>query len=174
MKVHGDEFALLVPEDTITDTVARTVKAIRDTFHDDFSSVVFIVLERGGLWLSRRITQEIGSHITVQNISVSSYQGEVRGTCTFHTYPKNVSGKHVVLVDDIMDSGATMLYVRDYLQTHEQVQSIHTCVLLRRKGTDVCPTINEPYVVDENLWLVGCGMDHHGEGRELNAVYYKQ
>ena len=82
----------------------------------------------------------------------------------------DVSGQSVLLVDDILDTGRTLTFVRDRIAARGPVW-LHTCVLLDKPSRRAVP-IKADYVGFEvpDLWVIGYGLDAGGEGRAFPYV----
>ena len=173
VQIHGDTFKVLLSENEVLAYAKTAQKQILDHFPNNLSGVEFVVLMNGGNWFAEQLFANIGQPIQVQRISVQSYNGETRGELSFNTLPTNVTGKEVIVIDDILDSGVTMKKVLAHLIEQCDAAEAHACVLLKRETLKDFKTINTPYIVQKGLWLAGCGMDNYNEGRDLPAVYYK-
>lgn len=82
---------------------------------------------------------------------------------------ETIRGKHVLLVDDIFDTGRTLQEARRVLEEEMGAQQVTTCVLINkpiRRQVDMEP---DEFVkrIDEDLFLVGYGMDYRGQFRNL-------
>jgi len=81
-----------------------------------------------------------------------------------------VTGKHVLLVEDIVDSGLTLKYLREYL-AHQEPSSVKICVLLdkpSRRKTDVLIDYKGFDIPDE--FIVGYGIDFAENYRHLPYI----
>ena len=83
---------------------------------------------------------------------------------------RSVEGKHVLLVDDILDSGKTLTRVRGELQT-QMPESIKTCVLLRKKIPSAMevPCDFVGFDIDDEF-VVGYGLDYDGYYRNFPDI----
>ncbi|HWI51911.1 MAG TPA: hypoxanthine phosphoribosyltransferase [Symbiobacteriaceae bacterium] len=82
----------------------------------------------------------------------------------------SVEGRHVLLVEDIVDSGLTLRYLREYLE-HQRPASLKICVLLdkpNRRKTDVAVDYTGFTIPDE--FIVGYGIDYAERYRELPYI----
>lgn len=109
----------------------------------------------------------------VDFISVSHYGAttESSGVVQIHKDTAlDVTGRSVLLVDDIVDSGRTLSMVRDRLATGGTMW-LRTCVLLDKPSRRAVP-IKADYVGFEapDVWVIGYGLDAGGEGRALPYV----
>lgn len=82
----------------------------------------------------------------------------------------DLKGRPVLLVDDILDSGRTLRMVRDHLLAGGP-SWLRTCVLLDKPGRRQVPIVAD-YIGFEvpSVWIIGYGLDAHGEGRGLPYV----
>lgn len=112
----------------------------------------------------------------IELISVSSYpgtstvarQGHIRHDLS--RLPASLAGHHVLVIDDIFDSGQTLRLVTDALR-ERQPATLKTCVLLRKQRPDV-PAFELDYagfdIPDE--FVVGYGLDYNGYYRNLPDI----
>jgi hypoxanthine phosphoribosyltransferase len=107
-------------------------------------------------------------------IAVSSYgnastsSGAVKMIKDMDTY---IEGKNVVLVEDIMDTGLTLSYLREMLMAREP-ETLKTCVLLEkpdRKKVDSILDYRGFTIPDE--FVVGYGLDYAGKWRNLPDIW---
>lgn len=82
----------------------------------------------------------------------------------------DLTGRPVLLVDDILDSGRTLSIVRDHLVVREP-SWLRTCVLLDKPSRRQV-AISADYVGFEvpDVWVIGYGLDAYGQGRGLPYV----
>ncbi len=81
-----------------------------------------------------------------------------------------VTGRHVLIVDDVLDEGHTLQALLDWASnTAERAWS----TVLVRKDVDANKTLDVDFVALEcpDRYLYGCGMDYHGYWRNLPAIY---
>lgn len=108
-------------------------------------------------------------------IRASSYgnQTESSGTVTITEGPSiNIAGKHVLLVDDIVDSGRTLAYLNQELMK-QRPASLKTAVFIRKgRRLDKKP-IEPDYIglrVESEGFVIGYGLDYAGHYRDLPMV----
>ena len=84
---------------------------------------------------------------------------------------ENISGRTVVIVEDIVDTGCTMKNLLENLGTRSP-ESIHVCTLLL-KPEKLKVSLDVEYVALEipNDFIVGYGLDYDGYGRNLKDIY---
>jgi hypoxanthine phosphoribosyltransferase len=120
-----------------------------------------------------RATARLGIEPLVDFMAVSHYGGaqQARGEARIlKDVSLNVRGRAVLLVDDILDSGTTLLCARDHL-SNQRPSWLRSCVLLDKPSRRVVD-IHADYVgfVIPDVWVIGYGLDSAGEGRALPYV----
>jgi hypoxanthine phosphoribosyltransferase len=122
--------------------------------------------------LIRRLPQRMQIHV----MSVSSYPGRsttsqgVKIDPTLSAVPEDLTGLHVLVIDDILDSGRTLRRVREELARRGPA-SVRTCVLLR-KQLDQPPEAEADYVGFDipDAFVVGYGLDFDDYYRNLPDI----
>ncbi len=111
-----------------------------------------------------------GVNVKIENVKASSYEGmESTGKpeITFHFNEKELAGKRVLVVEDMIDTGITLDALMQVLQELEP-SSLHIAVLLK-KIKEAVAQISAKYVGFEipDLWVHGFGIDTDGFFRDL-------
>jgi hypoxanthine phosphoribosyltransferase len=166
---------VLVSERKLQAGVARLAAEI-DRDYVDSSLVMICVLKGAALFaadLLRRLRSDV---LRVEYIRASSYGGgtESSGTVTIEgtLLPETISGRNILLVDDITDTGHTLVAVAEHIRRMKPA-TLKVCTLLdkpeRREAT-----MEYDYVGFSipNYFVVGYGMDLDERYRGLPAVYY--
>jgi hypoxanthine phosphoribosyltransferase len=82
----------------------------------------------------------------------------------------NIEGKHVLIVEDIVDTGNTLNYLIGILESHGPA-SIKTCTLLHKTGsTEVDLAIDYVGFGIRDEWVVGYGLDYAEQNRTLPYI----
>lgn len=109
----------------------------------------------------------------VDFLTISSYRKGTRSqgrVDVLRDVELDVSGRNVVLVDDVLDSGRTLAYAKDLLSARGAARVV-TCVLLDKlaeRAVDIRPELAA--FECPNVFVVGYGMDLGGRFRELPYV----
>jgi hypoxanthine phosphoribosyltransferase len=135
--------------------------------------IVAIVLLKGAFVFAADLLRRIPRPLEIECLNVASYHGgtESSGVVKFldHSLP-DVKGRHVLLLDDILDTGRTLKAVSDRL-LQEGCVAVHTGVLLakdRPREEDVQADYVGFEIGDE--FVVGYGLDYRGRYRNLPFV----
>ena len=171
-EVSGKPPPVLISESDIEKRVTELAVQISGDYQDKGDLVLVGVLKGAFVFLadlSRRMTIPR----TIEFIAVSSYQSgsllsgavrlvmDVRGS---------IEGRHVLIVEDIVDTGHTLKYLIGMLQSHRPA-SIRTCTLLH-KADSAEVDIDIDYIGFSigNEWVVGYGLDYAEHDRTLPYI----
>jgi hypoxanthine phosphoribosyltransferase len=104
--------------------------------------------------------------IDVKPIRVESYRGKVSDQIHIHLPFPDMRGRHVLLVEDILDTGKTL---RTLLPRMHEARSFSTFFLLNKGLTEIIPDWTG-FKVPASSFVVGYGMDHDGYLRNLPDI----
>ena len=129
--------------------------------------LLVVCLLRGGITFAADLTRHIELSHELDCMSLSSYgtghyasSGNVRVNLDLKT---NIEGRHVLLVEDIVDSGRTLAHVLEMLKTREP-RSVRVCVLLDKKERREVPVVCDYVgfdVPDKYIFGYGIDIDEH-------------
>ena len=133
-----------------------------------------LAILNGSLPFAADLLRRIPLPLHLDCLSVASYYGGTAssGTVSFlQTRLPEVAGRHVLLLDDILDTGLTLHAVRQRLSAETAPLSIRSAVLLRKRKPRA-----EPFEADyvgfdiEDEFVVGYGLDYQGRYRNLPEI----
>lgn len=137
------------------------------------ASVVLVPIMTGAVVLVADLMREMPMKMRLGLVAVSSYPGastESKGAHIAGELPPNLGGKHVVIVDDILDSGQTLALVRSLI-AKQQPASLSACVLLEKQRQHAENAMAEYvgfHIPDE--FVVGYGLDYDGQYRNFPEI----
>ena len=135
--------------------------------------VMLVPVLTGAIVFVADLIREMPLNMSMGVVSVSSYAGATTtslGASIRGALPQNLGGKHVVVVDDIFDSGQTLSLVQHEIRAREPA-SLRTCVLLRKDAPRVAEADVEYVGFDiPNVFVVGYGLDYNGLYRNLPEI----
>lgn len=150
--------------------IARVAAEIAATLKDRYPLVLSVM--GGAVVFTGRILPLLNFPLDFDYIHASRYSGISGGTVEWKVEPKgNVSGRVVLVLDDILDVGDTMLAIRQRVLALG-AQAFYSAVL-----TDKDKGRAKPIYADfvglslPDRYVFGCGMDAHGIWRNLPAIY---
>jgi hypoxanthine phosphoribosyltransferase len=130
----GDLGAVVIPEDKIRARIAEIGEQITADYAD--RPPLMICVLKGAFIFLADLVREIRLPIEVDFMAVSSYGASTRSSGVVRIVKDldiDLTGRHVVLVEDIVDSGLTLTYLRRNLAAR-QPASLEVCALFVRQG----------------------------------------
>ncbi|NGX37669.1 MAG: Hypoxanthine phosphoribosyltransferase [Chlamydiae bacterium] len=163
---------LLISESAIAQKVTEMAARLNREYANTPLTIVAIL--KGAFCLLADLIRKLDMPVEIEFIQASSYgmRGTTPGPLELHgTESFNVAGKHVVLLDDIYDTGATISKACHALQK-QQPKTLKTCVLLKKKRAPEGDVTPDYVCFDiEDHFVVGYGLDYKEQGRGLKAIY---
>ena len=169
--MQGDLHRILFDEPTILRRLDELAAQISRDYRD--RELTVIVVLNGSLVFMADLMRRIPLALRLDCLSVASYHGKAQtsGEVIFkQVAPPNVKDRHVLILDDILDSGHTLAAIREKLET-VQPRSIRVCVLLSKKKQRA-REVDADYVgfEIEDEFVVGYGLDYMAQCRNLPCI----
>ncbi|MDR9440709.1 MAG: hypoxanthine-guanine phosphoribosyltransferase [Halomonas sp.] len=136
---------------------------------------VFYCVMNGGLITTGHLMTRLGFPLEVDYLHATRYRGGLRGGELFWRVSPEVplAGRHVVIVDDILDEGATLAAILDYCR-QAGAASTSTAVLVdKQHDRKAVPGLRADYCSLEvaDRYVFGFGMDYKGYWRNAPGIY---
>ena len=174
--VEADIERVLVTAEAIAERVGELAeelgRGLAEAGADDDGIVLMPVMTGSMLFVSD-LVRRLPHKLRLELALVSSYPGtaqESQGAKLTMPLPTELAGRHVVLVDDILDSGGTIRFLRQEL-AKQSPASLRSIVLLRKPRPDAADVACEHVgfeIPDE--FVVGYGLDFDGLYRNLPYI----
>jgi len=169
--VHEDIAKVLLDADTIQ----RRVRELGEQLSRDYAdkNPVLICILKGAAIFMADLVRHISVPVRMDFMAISSYGSGVRTSGVVRILKdldSSIERQHVLIVEDIVDSGLTLSYLLDNLQSR-QPASLRTCVLLDKPGQRRVP-LKVDYVGFEipDEFVVGYGLDYAENYRHLPYI----
>ncbi len=164
---------VLIDEPTLQARVAALGAEIsRD--YADCSNLLLLCILKGGIMFLADLTRHISVPHEIDFLAVSSYGRGVRSSSgnvrIDMDLSENITGRHILIIEDIVDSGHTLRFVMDVLQTR-QPASIKLCTLLDKasmRSVEI-PVDYRGFEI-ENKFVFGYGLDLDEKYRNLPFI----
>jgi len=169
--LHPELERILISEGDIQRRVAEIASEI-DKDYDKKEGIVLIGILKGAFIFSADLSRKLTIPHSVDFMSISSYGdmaefgGAVRLILDLR---KPVKDKHVIVVEDIVDSGHTMNYLYQTLKGREPA-SLKTCTLFLKKRDGLDVPLNYVGFEIPDVWVVGYGLDFADTHRTLPYI----
>ena len=171
IKIHDKVFRTSYSEAEIL----QHVKAVADRLNKDMEgkNPLFLAVLNGSFIFAADLMRMITIPCEISFVKLASYQGtlstgKVKEVIGIN---ENITGRTVVIIEDIVESGLTMKRMIDTLGTRNP-ESVHICTLLL-KPEKLEVNLNVEYAAMEipNDFIVGYGLDYNQQGRNLREIY---
>ena len=169
--MHEDIKQVLLTKEEIAARVAELGKQITADYQG--KDLVVVVLLKGAAWFATDLTRAIDLPLRVDFMVASSYGN---GTSTTGNVKvkldlgENIAGKHVLLIDDIIDSGVTFAAISDMLRLSKpaSLKTVALCDKAERRINGLEADYVGFKIPDE--FVVGFGLDYAGDYRNLPYI----
>lgn len=163
---------VLVTREEIQEAVDRLGKQLTEDYQD--KEVVVVGILRGASIFMADIVRAMDVYLDIDFMDVSSYgnafesSGEVKIIKDLDTH---LEGRHVLVVEDIIDTGRTLKYLVDLFK-YRKAASVKVCTLLDKPARRVVKDIIADYVGLEvpDEFVVGYGLDFEQKYRNLPYI----
>lgn len=171
IQIKDKKFELSIPEIEILAAVKKVANAINTDLAD--TNPLFICVLNGAFMFASDLLKEINFPCEITFIKLSSYEGLYTSGNVKEIIGLNESvvGRHVVVVEDIVDTGITMERILESLMAKGAAE-IRIATFLQKPDA-----LRRPIQVDyiamkiPNDFIVGYGLDYDGYGRNLKDIY---
>ena len=171
INILDKKFETSYPEEEIL----KRVKAVADRINTDMAgkNPLLLAVLNGSFMFAADLMRMITIPCEISFVKLASYQGttstgEIKEVIGIN---EDLTGRTVIIVEDIVESGLTMKRMIDTLGTRNPA-SIHICSLLL-KPEKLKIDLNIEYAAMEipNDFIVGYGLDYDQQGRNLRDIY---
>ena len=162
---------ILITADQIHQRVGELADEIeRDYPADDEIHLVGVL--KGGFVFMADLVRAMSARVTMDFIAVSSYAqtkstGEVR---LVKDLDSGLEGRHVIIVEDIVDTGLTLTYLQDILRARAPRSLKTACLLSKPSRRKVDVVVEYIGFTIEDRFVVGYGLDYAEQYRNLRDI----
>lgn len=167
----NDKVRVMISEEQVTQRIKELAEQISKDYEG--KSVHLICILKGSAFFSCDLAKRLTIPVTLDFMSVSSYGSETVSSGRIRILKdldEPIKGRHVLIIEDIIDSGNTLAYLKELLGTRAP-ESLEICTLLDkpdRRVTDVDVKYVGFIIPDE--FVVGYGLDYDQYYRNLPYV----
>ncbi|MBS8270704.1 hypoxanthine-guanine phosphoribosyltransferase [Halomonas litopenaei] len=173
MREVMDTADCLISHDEVERALDRMAEEITRDLGDELP--VFYCVMNGGLITTGHLLPRLGFPLEVDYLHATRYRGKTRGGELFWRVSPEIpmAGRHVVIVDDILDEGATLAAILDYCR-EAGAKSTSTAVLVdKNHDRKAVPGLKADYCSLEvaDRYVFGFGMDIKGYWRNAPGIF---
>jgi hypoxanthine phosphoribosyltransferase len=163
---------VLIEGDQIQSRIASLAAEIERDYPPD-EEIHLVGVLKGGFMFMADLIRAMSSRVTLDFIAVSSYQHSTRSTGEVRLLKDvdaRLEGRHVIIVEDIVDTGLTLTYLQDILRARAP-KSLRTACLLSKPSRRLID-VKVDYIgfTIEDKFVVGYGLDFAEKFRSLPYI----
>lgn len=177
--MKGTTFYL--PSKNIHDRVVELADVIANYYkynhpETDEEGIVAVTILKGAIFFACDLTRILyccGLQTELEFVGMRSYAGTVSNNSPrqYLKLSRNLKNRHILLIDDILDTGQTLFRVREELINLYKPKTINICVLLKKlrlKKRDISPDFYGFKIPD--IFVVGYGLDYNERYRHMQHI----
>lgn len=167
---------LILSEDEIIRICKDLGKQLDEYLKDKEEIPVFLGIMNGALPFLYELVKHVTHPLIIDTLQVSSYQGEESsGKVTLLKEPDHdLENQIVIIVEDIIDTGVTMHYLKEMIKEKYKPKEIKTCILIKRNNIKMQFDETSDFIgikTDEQKYLVGFGFDYQNLFRNIPYIF---
>jgi hypoxanthine phosphoribosyltransferase len=163
---------VLISEADIQNRIASLAAEIEGDYRPGHG-VHLVAILKGGFMFMADLVRAMSDRVTMDFMAVSSYgkgttsSGQVR---VLKDLDSNVEGRHVILVEDIVDTGLTLHYLQDLIKARRPLSLKTACLLSKPSRRKVDVNVDYIGFTIEDHFVVGYGLDYDEKYRNLPYI----
>ena len=166
-----DNIKVLYDEKALDKRIGELADELYELYGDD--EVVFVCVLKGSALFTCDLAKKYKGDARFEFIRVSSYEGtESTGKIALKIplSEKNIENRHVLIIEDIVDTGHTLKFLREYVEGMNP-KSVRECTLLNKEARRTV-SITPEFVGFEipDLFVIGYGLDYDEKYRNLPYI----
>jgi len=152
--------------------IQRRVRTLARRISRDYAGqrLVLVGILKGVVCFMADLMQQLALPVTLDFMAISYYGGDGQVVGITRDLDSSITGQHVLMVEDIVDTGMTLNYILGHLSAHNPT-SLRVCTLLDKRARRLVD-VPLDYVGFEipDEFVVGYGLDYKGEYRNLPFI----
>lgn len=174
MKVDVDRAIekVVIDEETIYKRVKQLSKELNDYYDDVEEPVIFLGILKGSVMFMAELAKRINFEVNLEFMDVSSYEGaQSSGNIKIEKdIDTDVSGKEILIVEDVVDTGSTLKALREILLKRGAKEVKIITLLDKPEGRKTEVKVDRTGFKIPNEFVVGFGLDYNQKYRNLPYV----
>lgn len=155
----------------------KRIQELGEQISKDYAGreLALVCILKGGAMFMTQLAKYITVPVTMDFMVLSSYGNELISSGTVHIkkdLDDSIAGKDVLIVEDIVDTGRTLWFLRDLLK-ERSAASVKICTMLDKPARRVAPVeVEYTGFQIEDEFVVGYGLDYEQHYRNLPYIGY--
>jgi hypoxanthine phosphoribosyltransferase len=168
---HEDIEEVLISAEEIEDKISTLAKQITEDYRG--KDLLLVGVLKGAFVFMSDLARHVDLPLEFDFMAVSSYGSATKSSGVVRILKDldyEISGRHVLLVEDIIDSGLTISYLLRYLEARGPA-SLEICSLFWKRGEQAVPLdVKYPGFEIPSVFVVGYGLDYAERYRNLPYI----
>ncbi|WP_459844318.1 hypoxanthine phosphoribosyltransferase [Halanaerocella petrolearia] len=165
---------VLIAEDELQSRIKELGKKITE-YYDEDDEVIMVCILRGGFFFMADLSRQVDLPVVLDFMDVTSYEGGTSSTGNVRIIKdleESIEGKHVLIAEDIIDTGLTLKHVIKMLETRKP-ESIKICTLLDKPARRTEKEVEVDWNGFEipNKFVMGYGLDYQEKYRNIPYIF---
>jgi hypoxanthine phosphoribosyltransferase len=171
VQIHDKSFDVYLSASDIQNKVYELANQINEEYREQ--EVVFIAILNGSFMFASDLLKKITLSCQISFVKVSSYLGTETSGRVDELIGLNadITGKHIIILEDIVDTGITMNKVYSYLNTFEPSSLKIAAFLYKPEAFEGKHKPDYFGFSIPNFFVIGYGLDYNQYGRNFEAIY---
>ena len=164
---------VIITQEDIYKKAAQIARQIEDDFAGE--DIVLVGILRGAVLWMADIMRNVNLDMVIDFMAVSSYGAATKSSGIVKInkdLDTDIEGKNVIIVEDIVDSGTTLNYLKGYFENRD-AKCVKICTLLDKpSGRKVDIDVDYIGFTVDDKFIVGYGLDYDQKYRNLPYITY--
>lgn len=171
VRLHDLAFEPYLGESEVRTAIDRLAGELRVKYQG--LRPLFIGVLNGAYFFASELVRRLDIECEVTFVKVASYVGTTSTGRVTQLIGLNepVAGRHVVILEDIVDTGRTIEHILEALKDHHPAGIAIAAMLFKPDAYTLKVPIDHVALTIPNVFVVGSGLDHNGLGRNLPGIY---
>lgn len=168
--IHQKKFEVYITQEEIEFAIEKLTQNLQDDFMDEVP--VFIGVLNGSFRFIAQVMKNYNYDCKISFVKIASYQGTQNQSIEeLIGINEDLKDKHVVILEDIVDTGNTVEFLKNKLKTYSPKSVKIATMFFKPEVYQKNIKIDYSAIRIQDKFIVGYGLDYNGLGRNLNDVY---
>ncbi|MGR3808876.1 hypoxanthine phosphoribosyltransferase [Jiulongibacter sp. NS-SX5] len=168
--IRNKKFVSLIPKEVLE----SRIKVLAEQLNNDYrgQNPIFVGILNGSFMFLSELFKNLELQCEVSFIKVKSYEemSSSGHVAELIGLSENIEGRHVVIVEDIVDTGQTMAKVMPEFENQKPASLSILTLLHKKEATKVDIPLNYVGFEIKNKFVIGFGLDYDGYGRNIDEI----
>ncbi len=168
--IHDKQFEPYISAEQVAARISELAVQIDSDLHN--KCPLFLAVLNGAFFFAADLLRELNFSCEISFVKITSYEGisSSGAAKTLLGLDENIAGRHVVIIEDIVDTGLTMHSLLHDLHTKKPESVRIAALLCKREAMKFDIHIDYPGFEVTNEFLVGYGLDYDRQGRNYPGI----